>query len=229
MYQRQYGPPQQADHPCRTLKTHPSYQCTILEQKGELSHETWASGSSGNKSEPKSDSNRSDNKSGKGSSNSKQKNTTPALPRARAQLLNRRSHHSRPFFETQKDRKLTPQECQCHLDNKLCLFCGTAGHISKDCPKSSLASAKAQASKSDQDKSTSSSTDLKKDWAVLRLCTTWGLCWTPLCENSYSQCIHSNLDSLTLPWHLTPFWIWSWNPCGFQIFRLFIHSVFVQT
>src|SRR5882724_12455317 len=32
-----------------------------------------------------------------------------------------------------KDGKLTPQECQCHMDNKLCLFCSTAGHIAKDC------------------------------------------------------------------------------------------------
>ena len=44
------------------------------EWKGELSCETQASGSSGNKCKHKSDSNKSDNKSGKGSSNSKQKN-----------------------------------------------------------------------------------------------------------------------------------------------------------
>src|SRR5882724_11446317 len=33
MYQRQYGPPQQAEHPRRTPKTRPSYQCPILGTK----------------------------------------------------------------------------------------------------------------------------------------------------------------------------------------------------
>ena len=27
-----------------------------------------------------------------------------------------------------KDGKLTPQECQHHMDNSLCLFCGKMGH-----------------------------------------------------------------------------------------------------
>src|SRR5882724_10286364 len=117
------------------------------ERKGELSRETQASGSSGNKSEHKSDSNKSDNKSGKGSSNPEQKK--PNVPDLSSKL--------------RKDRKLTPQERQRRLDNKLCLFCGTTGHIAKDCPKSSSASAKARASKSDQDKFASSGTDSKKD------------------------------------------------------------------
>src|SRR5882724_4908307 len=89
--------------------------------------------------------------------------TSLALPRARAQLLNRRSPPNLSF-KLRKDGKLTPQEHQCCLDNKLCLFCGsTAGHVAKYCPKFSLASAKAQASKSDQDKSTSSGMDSQKD------------------------------------------------------------------
>ena len=41
--------------------------------------------------------------------------------------------------------KLTPEERQCHLDNNLCLFCGTSGHIAHDCPK--LAASKAHAAK----------------------------------------------------------------------------------
>jgi len=59
--------------------------------------------------------------------------------------------------------KLMPQERQCHIDNKLCLFCGASGHVAKDCPKSTSASSKAQASKAEQDKSASTSLDLKKD------------------------------------------------------------------
>ena len=44
-----------------------------------------------------------------------------------------------------KDGKLTPQECQCCMDNSLCLFCGTTGHIAKECPKSSAIAARARA------------------------------------------------------------------------------------
>src|SRR5882724_11379764 len=46
------------------------------ERRGEVSCETQASGSSGNKSKQKTDSNKSDNKFGKGSSHQKQKNTS---------------------------------------------------------------------------------------------------------------------------------------------------------
>src|SRR5882724_8756230 len=110
------------------------------ERKGELSHETRGSSNS------KQENNNSGSTQGKGSSSEQKKSTTPDLS-----------------SKLGKDGKLTPQERQRRLDNKLCLFCGTAGHIAKDCPKSSLASAKARASKSEQDKSTSSGTDSKKD------------------------------------------------------------------
>src|SRR5882724_4852547 len=131
------------------------------ERKGELSHETRASG---NKSKHKSDSNKSDNKSGKGSSNSKQKNNNSGSTQGKGSS-SKQKKSTTPNLSSKlgKDGKLTPQEHQCRLDNKLCLFCGTTGHVSKDCPKSSSVSAKAQVSKSDQDKSTSSSMDSKKD------------------------------------------------------------------
>ena len=35
-----------------------------------------------------------------------------------------------------KDGKLTAAEWKNCFDNKLCMFCGLAGHIAKDCPKS---------------------------------------------------------------------------------------------
>ena len=44
-----------------------------------------------------------------------------------------------------KDGKLTPQECQCCMDNSLCLFCGKTGHIAKECPKSTAIAARAHA------------------------------------------------------------------------------------
>jgi len=134
------------------------------ERKGELSRETRASGSSGNKSEHKSDSNKSDNKSGKGSSNPKQKNHNSGSTQGKGSTSEQKKPNV-PDLSSKlgKDGKLTPQEHQRRLDNKLCLFCGTAGHVAKDCPKSSSASAKARASKSEQDKSASSSRDSKKD------------------------------------------------------------------
>src|SRR5882724_8980705 len=129
----------------------------------EVSRETRASGSSRNKSEHKTDSNKSDNKFGKGSSHSKLKNTNSGSTQNKGSTTEQKPITSDLSSKLRKDGKLTPQEHQRRLDNKLCLFCGTAGHVAKDCPKSSLASAKAQASKSDQDKSASSGMDSKKD------------------------------------------------------------------
>ena len=53
---------------------------------------------------------------------------------------------------------------------QICLFCGTPGHIMKDCPKA--ASSKAQAAKTDQENTTSSSSDPKKTKQSPRLRTT---------------------------------------------------------
>jgi len=63
---------------------------------------------------------------GNGSTSKQKKSTTPNLS-----------------LKLGNNRKLTPQEHQHCYDNKHFLFCGTAGHIAKDCPKSTLASSKA--------------------------------------------------------------------------------------
>ena len=132
------------------------------ERRGEVSRETRTSGSSGNKSEPKSDSNKSDNKSGKGSS--KQKNTNSSSTQGKGSTSEQKKATT-PDLSSKlgKDGKLTPQERQRRLDNKLCLFCGASGHVAKDCPKSTSASSKARASKTEQDKSASTGSDSKKD------------------------------------------------------------------
>ena len=44
-----------------------------------------------------------------------------------------------------KDGKLTAEERKHRFDNKLCMFCGLAGHITKDCPKSTSRAAKGRA------------------------------------------------------------------------------------
>ena len=67
-----------------------------------------------------------------------------------------------------KDGKLTPQDHQHCMDNKLCHFCGTAGHITKDCVKA--ASSKACTVKTKQENPEFSTTAPKKDKTV-----TWTL------------------------------------------------------
>jgi len=62
-----------------------------------------------------------------------------------------------------KDGKLTSQEHQRRLDNNLCLFCGTSGHVTKDCSKPSSAAAKAHAAKAEQDSVSTSGSDPKKN------------------------------------------------------------------
>ena len=44
-----------------------------------------------------------------------------------------------------KDGKLTEEECQWHIKDKLCMFCGQQGHMARDCPKSTSKSSKAKA------------------------------------------------------------------------------------
>src|SRR5882672_877766 len=131
------------------------------ERKGELSRETRASGSSGNKSDNKPDSAKSDNKSGK--SKSKQKDNNSGSTQGKGSSSDPKKSTPDLSSKLGKDGKLTPQERQRRLDNKLCLFCGTSGHVAKDCPKSTSASSKARASSTEQDKSASSGTDAKKD------------------------------------------------------------------
>src|SRR5467141_195270 len=128
------------------------------ECKGELSHETRTSS---NKSDNKSDSTKSDSKSGK--SKSKQKDNNSSSTQSKGSSSNPKKSTPDLSSKLGKDGKLMPQERQCRLDNKLCLFCGTSGHVAKDCPKSTSASSKARASSTEQDKSASSGMDAKKD------------------------------------------------------------------
>src|SRR6202045_3401274 len=54
------------------------------------------------------------------------------------------------------DGKLTPEECQQHFDNNLCLFCGAAGHkANKCCKRTSWANANAARVTSNGDDSAS--------------------------------------------------------------------------
>ena len=54
------------------------------------------------------------------------------------------SSRGKPDLTTKlgKDSKLTAAERKNRFDNKLCMFCGLAGHIAKDCPKSTSQASK---------------------------------------------------------------------------------------
>jgi hypothetical protein len=60
-----------------------------------------------------------------------------------------------------KDGKLTQEERQRRFDNKLCMFCGGAGHIAKDCNKKN-AKARAATTKPTDPASVAESSDSKK-------------------------------------------------------------------
>ena len=90
---------------------------------------TSSSNSKGKSKEKDNKSKGSDNKSKSSSSSSgTSKSATPDAP----------SH-------LRKDGKLTEEECQQHIKDKLCMFCGQPGHMAKDCPKSTSKSAKTKA------------------------------------------------------------------------------------
>ena len=86
----------------------------ILGMKRSTLPQTQASRSSGNKS---------DNNSSKGSSNSKQKNNNAGSTQGKGSISEQKKSTT-PDLSSKlgKYGKLTPQEYQCHLDNKLCLF-----------------------------------------------------------------------------------------------------------
>ena len=114
------------------------------ERKAEISREN-ASGTSGNKSENKS--NNSKTEKGKGSSKSKQKDLNSSSGSTSSKGSTSESKKSNPDLSSKlgKDSKLTPQERQRHLNKNLCLFCGASGHMAKDCLKSTSAAVKARA------------------------------------------------------------------------------------
>ena len=76
------------------------------------------------------------------------------------------SNNNKPDLSSKlgKDGKLTQQERQRRMDNKLCLFCGKGGHVAHDCRKtmSSASKAKARATKTDEKSDATLAMDPKK-------------------------------------------------------------------
>src|SRR5882724_8196298 len=136
------------------------------ERHGEVSRETHASGTSGtsgNKSKQKSDSSKSDSTSGNSFLQSKQKDGKSGTSISKDSPSEPKEPASDYSSKLGKDGKLTPQERQRRLDNNLCLFCGTSGHVAKDCSKPSSATAKARVAKAEQISVSTSGSDSKKN------------------------------------------------------------------
>jgi len=127
------------------------------ECKAEIAHETGNPGPSStnlnSKPDPKPDSH-------PGNTSSKSKNNSGSMQN-KGSTSEQKEPASDALPKLGKDSKLTPWEHQHHMDNKLCIFCGTAGHIAKDCAKA--ASSKAHAVKTEQENSESSTSAPKKD------------------------------------------------------------------
>src|SRR5882724_1826688 len=126
------------------------------EQKAEIACKTGNPGPSGTKPDGK-----PDPKPDSRPSNTSQSKTNPGSTQNKGSTSEQKEPTSNALPKLGKDGKLTPQEHQRRMDNKLCLVCGTAGHIAKDCAKA--ASSKARAVKTKQENSESSTSASKKD------------------------------------------------------------------
>jgi len=186
-----------------------SYWCMILGTKWELSTKPKFPDLLENKSEHK-----SDNKSGKGSSNSKQKNNNSGSTQGKGSSSEReKSTTPNLSLKLGKDVKLTPQEHQCHLTTSFASFVapldmsqGLSKIPARLPPKPECPSLIRQIA--------SSGTDSKK-----RLSSPQDSTWPEDCvELSCVKLLlsmHLLFQILThslFSWHPTPFQIWSWSP-----------------
>jgi len=134
--------------------------------------------------------------------------------------MNRRSPPLPTFLQNWKDRKVTPQEHQCHLDNKLASFVALLDTSPKTVQNPAQLPPKPKHPSLIRTSPCLPEWTLKKTEQSLRLCTTKDCVELPHAKNSYSQHICSFKSSLT---HSFPdFWHPSRYdlevPCGFQIF-----------
>ena len=135
------GKPHTLDGFCTLAQT---IDARYWECKSEISHQTKNSSapsvsnskSSASSSDSKGKSKEKDNK-GKTSNN---RNKSPSSSSSTS-----KSTTSKAPSHLGKDGKLTEEECQRCIKEKLCMFCGQLGHMAKDCPKSTSKSAKTKA------------------------------------------------------------------------------------
>jgi len=111
------------------------------ERKSEVARQTKSSTSSTSNSASKGNSSASSDSKGKtkekdnkNKSSDKSKSSSGAKPAS-----------SKTPAHLGKDGKLTEEERQRRIKDKLCMFCGQPGHMARDCPKSTSKSSKAKA------------------------------------------------------------------------------------
>jgi hypothetical protein len=106
------------------------------------------SGNHSSNSGRSSDKKKPSNKSGNSNNHSSQSNSASSSNNRSGSSGNNNNNASKtPEFVNKlgKDGKLTSEERQRRMDNKLCLFCGQPGHNAANCPKSSSNASKAKA------------------------------------------------------------------------------------
>ena len=113
-----------------------------------------------------SDKNKNNNNNNKNNSgNSSTSNTTGNTNSGNA---NQKKPNSDLSSKLRKDSKLTQQECQCHFDQNLCLFCRKGGHVMKHCSKATSSTAKgSSATIMDKTSKAKPGLESKNPWAVL--------------------------------------------------------------
>ena len=129
------GKPRQLEDLCSLAQ---SIDARYWERKEEVARQTKTSpGNSSNNSN-----NNASNKSDKKTSSSGNLPQPANLPSS-----SKGKNASKPDIAEKlgKDGKLTPDERKRRFDNGLCMFCGAAGHLAKECPKSTSRAAKARA------------------------------------------------------------------------------------
>jgi len=105
------------------------------ERKSEVARQTKTSTSSSSNSASKGNSSASSDSKGKTKEKeNKNKSSSGAKPTS-----------SETPAHLGKDGKLTEEERQRRIKDKLCMFCGQPGHMARDCPKSTSKSSKAKA------------------------------------------------------------------------------------
>jgi len=111
------------------------------ERKSEVARQTKTSTTSSSNSTSKGNSSASSDSKGKtkekdnkNKSSDKSKSSSSAKPTS-----------SETPAHLGKDGKLTEEECQRRIKDKLCMFCRQPGHMARDCPKSTSKSSKAKA------------------------------------------------------------------------------------
>ena len=121
--------------------------CTLIqaidvhywECKSEVNHQVKPSNN------PSTTSSRSSDKPSTSSSSGNNSGFSKDFNKSKGKTTNISTPKSNISSKLGKDGKLTAEEQKCCFDNKLCMFCGKAGHMVKYYPKSSSRASKGHA------------------------------------------------------------------------------------